>query len=93
MGVWRVVRGAGGFTLVELVVVLAVLGLMLGISGLALGSLQLPRESAYSIELRRARAEAIRSGIPRATHHARFLPDGRVIGADVDPLTGVPLAK
>jgi prepilin-type N-terminal cleavage/methylation domain-containing protein len=93
MRAWCVVRGAWGFTLLELVVVLAVLGVILGVTGLALGTLSVPRESTEMAELRRLRAEAIHLGAPRTTHHARFLPDGRVIGADVDPLTGVPRAK
>jgi prepilin-type N-terminal cleavage/methylation domain-containing protein len=82
-----------GVTLLELLVVLTVLGLILGVSGLALGPLKLPRESETVIALRRARAESIHSGAPRTAHGTRFLPDGRVIGADVDPLTGVPRAK
>ena len=87
------VRGAQGITLFELLVVLTVLGLILGVTGLALGSLQTPRESEQVIALRRARADAIHSGAPRTAHGVRFLPDGRVIGANVDPLTGVPRAK
>jgi len=93
MRAWCVVRGAWGVTLVELLVVLAVLGVILGVSGLALGALKAPRESQLMLELREARASAIRSGVPRTTHHARFLPDGRAIGPGVDPLTGAPLAK
>jgi prepilin-type N-terminal cleavage/methylation domain-containing protein len=93
MRAWCVVRGARGFTLLELLVVLAVLGVILGVSGLALGTLRMPRESEAVTELRRVRADAIHSGVPRTAHRARFLPDGRVIGADVDPLTGVPHAK
>lgn len=80
-------------TLVELMVVLAVIGVILSVTGLALGSLKLPRESQVVAELRRARAEAIHSGAPRTAHGVRFLPDGRVIGGDVDPLTGAPHAK
>lgn len=90
-----------GVTLLELLVVLTILGLLLGVSGLAIGSLRMPRESQNVLELRRARADAIRYGVPRTlryaqgrlTHHALFLPDGRAIGAGVDPLTGAPLAK
>ncbi len=91
-----------GTTLVELLVVVALLGLVFGISGLALASLQAPRESAWTHELRRARSEAIRSGKPvrlmvpltarppdRLT--ALFLPDGRAFAAGVDPLTGAPV--
>ncbi len=91
-----------GTTLLELLVALALVGLVFGISGLALGSLQAPRESVWIRELRRARSEAIRSGKPvrvmapltarppdRPT--ALFLPDGRAVGPGVDPLTGAPL--
>lgn len=81
-----------GVTLVELLVVLALLGLVLGVSGLALASLREPRESEELSELRRARAEAIRSGAPRTAHGALFLPDGRAVGPNVDPLTGAPRA-
>jgi len=96
-----------GTTLIELVVALAVLGLILGISGLALASLRAPRESERVRELRRARAEAIRAGTPvrtavspdtatndapRTRHSILFLPDGRAIGPGVDPLTGAPRA-
>ena len=96
-----VVRGAWfdpeGFTLLEVIVVLAVMGLALGISGLALATLKAPRESERIRELREARAEAIHTGRPvRAVFdHSPlpaplFLPDGRAIGPGVDPLTGAP---
>lgn len=84
---------ARGVTLLELLVVLTVLGVVLAVTGLAIGSLRTPRESEGVLALRRARAEAIRSGVPRTTHGVRFLPDGRAIGVDVNPLTGEPLAK
>jgi len=48
--------------LVELLVVITILGLMFGVTGLALGSLRAPREAALVRALRAARAEAIRSG-------------------------------
>jgi type II secretory pathway pseudopilin PulG len=79
-------------TLVELLVVLALLGLVLGVSGLALASLREPRQSDELAELRRARAEAIQAGAPRSAHGVLFLPDGRAIGPNVDPLTGAPNA-
>jgi prepilin-type N-terminal cleavage/methylation domain-containing protein len=87
------VRSARGITLLELLVVLTVLGLILGVTGLALGSLKTPRESEQVVELRRARADAIHSGAPRTAHGVRFLPDGRAIGDDVDALTGAPRAQ
>ena len=84
---------AQGVTLLELLVVLTVLGLILGVSGLALGTRRMPRESGQLIELRRARADAIHSGGPRTALGVRFLPDGRAIGVGIDALTGAPRAK
>ena len=87
-----------GVTLLELIVVMAIVGLILGVSGLAFSSLRAPRESAWATALHRARAQAIRQGRPaRAVltnprHPAPlFLPDGRAIGRGADPLTGAPL--
>jgi prepilin-type N-terminal cleavage/methylation domain-containing protein len=90
---WCVVRGASGVTLLELLVVLTLLAVVLGLSGLALAALKPPREADLVAELQRGRAEAIRAGAPRTTHHVRFLPDSRAIGSGVDPLTGAPIAK
>lgn len=94
----------GGYTLVEVIVVLALIGLVVGIGGLALASLKVPRESESVRAMRDARTKAIRTGDPvsltitapdtglneRTTH--LFLPDGRAIGPGLDPLTGVPHA-
>ena len=77
----------------ELLVTLTIVGLVLGVTGLALTSLETPRESHQIRDLRRARIEAIQSGIPRTAHHVLFLPDGRAIGPAVDPLTGIPHAQ
>ena len=85
-----------GVTLVELLVVIVILGLITGVSGLAFASLRAPRESALARTARVARAEAIRTGRPVAFRldslHRRpfvlFLPDGRAVGPGVDPLTG-----
>jgi prepilin-type N-terminal cleavage/methylation domain-containing protein len=82
-----------GVTLLELIVVLAVLGVILGVTGLALGTLKSPREAQRLTDLRQARAEAIHAGAPRTAHGIRFLPDSRAIGPNVDPLTGAPNAK
>ena len=89
----------GGFTLLEVVVVIVVLGLIVGMSSLAFVGLRVPRESEVTRELRRARSEAIKTGRPAVTGgnhsprttHVLFLPDGRAIGPGADPLTGVPL--
>ncbi len=97
------VRGAqllsSGFTLLETVVVLSIIGLVYGVTGLALTSLKTPRESEWIRELRRARAKAIHTGRPHITAdnraprtaHILFLPDGRALGPGADPLTGAPL--
>ena len=87
------VRRAPGITLLEMLVVLTALGVVLGVTGLAIESLRVPRESQELRDLRRARAEAIRSGAPRTAHGVRFLPDGRAIGPGVNSLTGEPLSK
>lgn len=95
-----------GYTLIEMIVVLAILGLMLGISGVALASLREPSRAAGIRALERARMDAIKTGIPVSvavslhdtgehnaprTTHLLFLPDGRVVGAGMDILTGASL--
>lgn len=95
-----------GTTLVELMVVLALLGLIVGLSGLTLASLRSAAEADPVQDIRRARAEAIRTGrpvriasargdtvashTPHPTPFVTFLPDGRALGPGVDPLTGTP---
>lgn len=79
--------------MLELLVVLTIVGLILGVSGLALGSLKTPVEFEQLRDLKKARADAIESGAPRTAHGVLFLPDGRAIGAGVDPFTGAPVAK
>lgn len=100
-------RPVGGFTLLEVIVVLAIVGLVFGVSGLAFATLRLPPQSAWLGALQRARAQAIETGRPvRAAvptdtggspSHSPlpaplFLPDGRAIGSGADPLTGAPSA-
>lgn len=102
-------RGMGeGYTLVEVVVALALFGLILGMSGVALASLRAPAGTATTRLLIAARDSAIRTGHPvtvtmtapdtgmnhvlRTTHYW-FLPDGRAFGPDVDPLIGAPRAS
>ncbi len=94
-----------GVTLVELLVVLAILGLFFAITGLSLATLRAPRELAHARALNEARVRAIHSGRPMrvaldsltaasstaASPTALFLPDGRAIGPGLDPLTGEPL--
>ena len=99
-------RRFGGFTLLEVIVVVAIVGLVFGVSGLAFASLRVPRQSAWLGALERARAQAIETGRPvraavptdtGASHSPLatplFLPDGRAIGAGADPLTGAPSAQ
>ena len=85
-----------GVTLVELLVVIAVLGVLTAVSTLAVTSLRPTAESERIRLLTRARATAIRAG--RAVtisspmgEMIRFLPDGRALGGGVDPLTGEAL--
>jgi prepilin-type N-terminal cleavage/methylation domain-containing protein len=82
-----------GTTLVELMVVLLILGLIGGLTSLALGTLKSRAVSERARALGQARAAAIRSGkavsVPDDSGEViRFLPDGRAIGRGVDPLTG-----
>ena len=88
-----------GFTLVEMMVVVAILGLTVGIGGLALVSLRPPPASVCVLALKQAKTKAVRDGIPvRAASNCSvlpaplFFPDGRAIGPGVDPLTGAPRA-
>ena len=88
-----------GFTLAEVIVVVAIFGLIAGMSGLAFVTLRAPRQSELVHELSHARAEAIQTGRPvvsgnnraHRTAHVLFLPDGRAIGPGADPLTGGPV--
>lgn len=109
-GVWDAPLPAAfrpaGTTLVELMVVLALLGLIVGLSGLTLASLRPATEAEAVRDLRHARAEAIRTGrpvhvlgipgdsvashTPHPTPSLTFLPEGRALGPGVDPLTGRP---
>ena len=89
----RTRHGVRGVTLLELLVVLTIVGVVLGVTGLAIAPLKTPRESDDVLDLRRARATAIHSGAPRTAHGVLFLPDGRAVGPRVDPLTGIPDAK
>ncbi len=87
----------------ELIVVVAIVGLVFTVTGLAFSTLRTPRDADWVRELRRAREAAIRSGtpvrargpLPTSTALYRplpplFLPDGRAIGPGADPLTGAP---
>lgn len=89
-----------GVTLVELVVVLALLGIMSGVVGLSLRSARpVPTQNVALLAAARARDLALRLGrsvtIVIARDSQSFdvtaLPDGRVVAAKsltIDPLTG-----
>lgn len=81
-----------GFTLVESLIVVAVLSIVLGTVALSLPARSDAAASAARRELVRARAQALRSGQPVVAgdpaRPALFLPDGRALGHRVDPLTG-----
>ena len=93
----------GGFTLLEMVVVLALLGLILGLATVAVVSLRPPRQARRVAAIDSASAAAIRTGtrvhltlnladttahVALHIAHWTFLPDGRALGPEVDPLTG-----
>lgn len=84
-------------TLIELLVVLAILALMAGVSVVALrvtrvvtpadnASLAHAREMA--IDSGRAVTASVGGDATVPPRRVRFLPDGRALGAGVDPLTG-----
>ena len=86
-GAWRGVRR--GVTLIELLVTLAILGLVAGVTGLSLGAAPVP---AVPLDARRAhiadaRDSALRTGHPVTViiaddgmiSYATALPDGRVL--------------
>jgi len=90
-------RSANAFTLLEVVIVLTLLGLVLGISTVALVSLRPPHRAHWVAVLDSSRTAAIRSGTPVVIRGSQpdtsrwlFLPDGRVLGPNVEVLTGTP---
>ena len=85
-------RSPAGFTLIEVVVSLAVLALILGVTSLGLTSLRQPSQSAAVRQMTLARDSAVRTGAVVVGERLLFLPDGRAIGPGVDPLTGAPRA-
>ena len=85
-------RWNGGTSLVELLVVLTILALLSGLSAVAVTSLRAPAGTAERDSVRAVRAQAIRTGqaitVRGDSTVMRFLPDGRVLGGFLDPLTG-----
>jgi prepilin-type N-terminal cleavage/methylation domain-containing protein len=90
-----------GFSLVELMVVMAIVSITAAVATLAVGSVGTepsPRtewarrlDEARSEAVERGRAIVVRSDSTGAYPSALFLPDGRAVGPDVDPLTGAAL--
>lgn len=85
--------GRHGVTLAELLVVLVILGISLAGSAIAVTALRPAPVSAAERRFHATRAEAIRSGrsailIDSTGASIRLLPDGRVLGDNVDPVTG-----
>ncbi len=76
-----------GVTLVELVVAIAILGLLASTAALAVGSGQAARSPAED-----ARTRALQSGevvyLQDSTSVTVYHPDGRATGPGLDPLTG-----
>ena len=91
-----------GFTLVELVIVVAILGVVASVGGLAFARLARADQSAPDTmaRMREARRDALRRGMAvtmtdsapgRAPWHATAYPDGRVVADSalgIDVLTG-----
>ena len=85
--------GHHGTTLIELVVVLGILGVLLGISALALTSLRPVADQEARQRIDRARHQALATGVAvmladDSGRVIRLLPDGRALGNDLDPLSG-----
>jgi prepilin-type N-terminal cleavage/methylation domain-containing protein len=86
-----------GFTLVELIVVMALMGLIATVSVVALGSLRRPTQPPWLEEHQDARRAALRNGMTVSAVRENaaklqpailFLPDGRALGRGVDRWTG-----
>jgi prepilin-type N-terminal cleavage/methylation domain-containing protein len=91
-----------GFTLLEVLVTLALLGLLGAVTGLSVASLR-PEDASLALRaIERARSDAVGTGRAVVVRHdgrqVRFLPDGSSSGGwllidgtwfSVSPLTGV----
>lgn len=93
-----------GTTLIELIVALAVLGIVLGVSTAALGAIHRDAPLPAVVLMQAARTHALRAGVavhldlPSATAGGPpisvfLLPDGRVVGVGFDPLSGEALTR
>ena len=95
---------ARGTTLIELIVALAVLGIVLGVSTAALSAIHRDVPPPALARVEAARERALRLGVPvridrpdsssaGTAASLLLLPDGRVIGAGFDPLTGEMVSR
>jgi len=88
----RTVGLTAGASLLELLVALSMLALLGVLSTVAVTSLRRPDATAMRETMRTLRSDAIRTGQPITARQdstiLRFMPDGRVLGGVVDPLTG-----
>ena len=86
----------GGVTLVELLVVLVIIGVLATTTGLAFSNARTESKPSKQASLNALRTRAIldehpvqlRYGDPALETAVLVLPDGRVIGDGIDPLTG-----
>ncbi|MGE3526891.1 MAG: Tfp pilus assembly protein FimT/FimU [Gemmatimonadales bacterium] len=87
-----------GFTLLEVIVALAVLGVLYGLTTMAFTNLKPTRESEIRDFIVQTRLQAVKTGKPLtitvdsagmvSPRVIRFLPDGRALGEGYDPWTG-----
>jgi prepilin-type N-terminal cleavage/methylation domain-containing protein len=95
-----VTRGRGGFTLVEMMVAIAIMAVTASLAALAFRDAAEPRvDRSAAVAAARERAiegrRAVGFSPDSGRTELRALPDGRVLGdsaAGVDPLTGRPRA-
>jgi prepilin-type N-terminal cleavage/methylation domain-containing protein len=82
-------RGVGGFTLLELIVSMAVISIGFGVAATAITRTADSSDDAWISELRARKSEATRTGRPMVAWHdsaqtippVLFLPDGRRVGS------------
>ncbi len=88
-------RRPSGFSLVELIVAIAIMGIAATLATVAFRALARPAPESWERTRREARLRAVEEGrqvvvasdsTPAAP--VLFLPDGRVVGEDMDALSG-----
>jgi prepilin-type N-terminal cleavage/methylation domain-containing protein len=93
-----------GITLIELIVVIAILGVIAGLTGIAMRNADRAAPPSDAHRIAAARHQAIATGVPvellledgDTARIVRALPDGRVLAdavLDIDALSGVPRAS